>query len=123
VDQTITKLVGLIKDLKIHIHGIPYIVMFMVMKNNVLDSNYSMLLGQPWLCNACVIHDWGNNLITIEGNGIVRTIIVTKHLDNNIKRLEVLLCYDLMKGVTYEDEKIVFVAKLDLFTIETITLL
>jgi hypothetical protein len=26
VDQTITKPIGLIKDLKIHIHGIPYIV-------------------------------------------------------------------------------------------------
>jgi hypothetical protein len=68
-DQTITKPIGHINDLKIYIHGIPCIVTFMVMKNNVLDSNYSMLLGQPWLCNACVTHDWGNNLITIEGNG------------------------------------------------------
>jgi hypothetical protein len=41
VDQTITKLVGLIKDLKILIHGIPYIATFTIMKNNVLDSNYS----------------------------------------------------------------------------------
>jgi hypothetical protein len=39
--QTITKSVGLIKDLKILIHGIPYITTFTVMKNNVLDSNYS----------------------------------------------------------------------------------
>jgi len=57
VDQTISKLVGPTKDLKIHIHGIPYIVMFMAMKNNVLDSSYSMLLGQPWLRNARAIHD------------------------------------------------------------------
>jgi hypothetical protein len=56
-DQTITRLVGLIKDLKIHIHGIPYITTFMVMKNNVLDSNYSMLLSRPWLRNARVNHD------------------------------------------------------------------
>jgi hypothetical protein len=69
VDQTITKPIGLIKDLKIHIHGIPYIITFIIMTNNVLDSNYSMLLGQPWLCNALAIHDWGNNLITIEANG------------------------------------------------------
>jgi hypothetical protein len=42
VDQTITKLViGLIKDFKILIHGIPYTTMFTVMKNSVLDSNYS----------------------------------------------------------------------------------
>jgi hypothetical protein len=70
-DQAITKPVGLIKDLKIHIHGIPYIATFMIMKNNVLDSTYSMLLGQPWLHNACVILDRGNNLITMEGNGMV----------------------------------------------------
>jgi hypothetical protein len=44
-DQTITKLVRLIKDLKIHIHGIPYIATFTIMKNNVLDSTYSMLLS------------------------------------------------------------------------------
>jgi len=69
VNQTITKLVGLIKDLKIHIHGIPYIAMFTIMKINVLDSSYSMLLNQPRLRNAHVTHDWGNNLIIIEGNG------------------------------------------------------
>jgi hypothetical protein len=57
VDKIITKPIGLIKDLKIHIHGIPYIVTFTIMKNNVLDSNYSMLLGQPWLHNAHVTHD------------------------------------------------------------------
>jgi hypothetical protein len=68
-NQTITKLIGLIKDLKINIHGIPYIATFIVMKNIILDSNYSMLLSQPWLGNARVTHDSGNNLITIEGNG------------------------------------------------------
>ncbi len=58
VDQTITKMVRLIKDFKIQIHGIPYIAMFVVMKNNIiLDSSYSMLLGRPWLCNAHVTHD------------------------------------------------------------------
>ncbi len=50
VGQTITKSIRLIKDLKIQIHGILYIiVIFTVMNNNVLDSNYSMLLGRPWL--------------------------------------------------------------------------
>lgn len=46
-DQTITKLVGLIKDLQIQIHENPYIATFMVTKNNVLDSTYSLLLGPP----------------------------------------------------------------------------
>jgi hypothetical protein len=46
VDQTITKSIRLIKDLEIQIHGILYIIVtFIVMKNNVLDSSYSMLLG------------------------------------------------------------------------------
>ncbi len=34
--------------MNIHIHGIPYIATFTVLKNNVVDSNYSMLLGRPW---------------------------------------------------------------------------
>jgi hypothetical protein len=36
-------------------------------------------------------------------NGITRfsaPIAMTKHLDNNTKCFEVLLCYDLMEGVT-----------------------
>jgi hypothetical protein len=116
-NQTITKLVGLIKDFKIQIHGIPYTTMFIVMKNNVLDFNYSMLLGQPWLHNAHVTHDWGNNIITIEGNGIVQTISITKHLDSNTKHLKVLLCYDLMESVIDEKKEIFFIAKPYLFTI------
>jgi hypothetical protein len=85
VDQTLTKPVGMIKDLKIHIHGIPYIVAFIIMKNNVLDASYSMLLGSLWLHNVKVIHDWGHNLITIKQNGLVRTIVITKYLDMNTK--------------------------------------
>ncbi len=57
VDQTLTKPIGLIRDLKIHIHGILYIVTFIVMKNNILDANYSMLLGRPWLWDAKVTYD------------------------------------------------------------------
>lgn len=93
------------------------------MCNNILDSNYSMLLGHPWLCSAKVTHDWGNNLITIEGNDTVRTIVVTKHLDGNIKRPEILLCYDFMNVITDKEEEVLLQAKLDMFTIGTITLL
>jgi hypothetical protein len=55
--QSLMKPVGIICDLKIHIHGIPYVATFIVMQNNVLDGSYSMLLGQPWLRNAKVIPD------------------------------------------------------------------
>jgi hypothetical protein len=78
------------------------------MKNNVLDFGYLMLLGWPWLCIALVTHDWGNNLITIEGNGIVLTIIMTKHLDSNTKHPKVLLCYDMTKKITYEEKEMFF---------------
>jgi hypothetical protein len=39
-----------------------------------------MLLGRPWLRDAKVAHAWGNNTITIQGNGIVKTITLTNHV-------------------------------------------
>jgi hypothetical protein len=93
-NQTTTKLVGLIRDMKIYVHGIPYITTFTILQNNVVESSYSMLLGRPWLKDAKVAHDWGNNNVTIQGNVIVRTITVTKHLGGEVRRPKVLLCYD-----------------------------
>ncbi len=93
VDQTTTILVGLIRDMKIYVHGIPYITTFIVLHNNVVDFNYSMLLGRPWLKDAKVAHDWGNNNITIQGNGTVKTITTTKHLGDEVRRPEELMCY------------------------------
>jgi hypothetical protein len=45
-----------------------------------------MLLRRPWLRSAIVAHDWGNNIMTIQGNGMVRTIGVTKHLREKVKQ-------------------------------------
>ncbi len=56
-DQTTTKPMGLIKDLKIYVHDIPYIITFIILQNNVVDSSYSMLLGRPWLKDAKMAHD------------------------------------------------------------------
>ncbi len=55
------------------------------MNNKVVDPTYSMLLGHPWLWNAKVIHDWGINMVTIKGNGIVKIISISKYLSGNIK--------------------------------------
>jgi hypothetical protein len=79
VDKTTTKPVGLIRDLNIYVHNIPYKTTFIVLQNNVVDSNYSMLLGRSWLRDAKVAHDWGSNIVTIQGNFTIRTIIVTKN--------------------------------------------
>ncbi len=86
VDQTTTKPMGLTRDMKICVHDIPYRSMFIVLHNNVVDSSYSMLLGRPWLRDAKMTHDWGSNNVTIQGNGTMKTIIVTKHLGGEIRR-------------------------------------
>ncbi len=55
--QTTTKLMGLIRDMKIYVHDIPYIIMFTILQNNVVDSSYSMLLGRPWSRDVKMAHD------------------------------------------------------------------
>jgi hypothetical protein len=121
-NQTITKPIGLIKNLKIYSHGILHIVTFIVIQNNVLNVSSSMLLSSPWLRDPKVSHNWGTNLITIKGNGSVRTIIVTKRLDDCTKHLEVLFCYNFVNGVIGEGEDILLATKLDLFTIGMVSL-
>ncbi len=76
-DQTTTKTMGLIKDLKIYVHGISYITTCTILHNSVIDFCYSMLLGKPWLKDIKVAHDWWSNIVTIQGNGTVVTITVT----------------------------------------------
>ncbi len=85
---------GLIRDLKIYVHDIPYITMYIILHNSVVDSNYSMLLGRPWLRDVKMAHDWGSNIVTIQRNGTIIIIIVNKHLGGEVKRPKMLLCYD-----------------------------
>jgi hypothetical protein len=100
-NQTITKPISLIHDLRILVYGIPYNVTFIVMQNSVLDCTYFMHLGRPWLCDVKVSHDWGTNIIIIHNNGMVKTIVITKHQRSQTKCVEVLLCYDFQNGITY----------------------
>jgi len=71
--------------LKIHIHGIPYIATFNILENGVVDFNYFMLLRRPWLKDAKVTHDWANNVITIQGNGTIKTIPINKNWEQKLK--------------------------------------
>jgi hypothetical protein len=64
----------------------------------------------------------GSNIVTIQGNGIIRTIIIIKHLGGEIRRPKVLLCYDYQNGITYEEKDIMFTTKPKLFSIRTISL-
>jgi hypothetical protein len=67
-----------------------------------------MLLGCPWLRDAKVSHDWGTNIVTIQGRRIVITIPITKKLGVQTRRLEVLVCYDFHFGILYEEEDVMF---------------
>jgi len=98
-DQTTTKPMGLMKDLKVYVHDIPYITTFIILQNSVVDSSYSMLLGRQWLRYAKMVHDWGSNIVTIHSKG---TITITKCLGGEVRRPKVLLCYDYQNGITNE---------------------
>jgi hypothetical protein len=81
-----------------------------------------MLLKRPSLIHVKVTHDWGNNVITIQGNGIVKTISVNRKLGAKTRRPQILVCYDLMEGLTNEKEDLIFEIKPKLFSIGIIIL-
>jgi len=64
----------------------------------------------------------GNLHITIQGNGIVKTLTITKHLESEIIRPKMLLCYNYHNGITNEEKNIIFATKPKLFSIGTISL-
>jgi hypothetical protein len=66
------------------------------------------MLGRPWLRDVKMAHDWGSNNVTIQRNGTIKTITVTKHLGGEVRRLEVLLCYNYQNGITNEEKDIIF---------------
>ncbi len=99
-----TRPLGIIRNLKNHIHGNPYITTFIVIINNVIESNYYMLLRKPWFKDVKVTHDWGNNLIIVQNNVIIIKKIDNMKLGAKTRRSQILVYYDLMEGLTYEEE-------------------
>jgi hypothetical protein len=59
--------------------------------------------------------------MTIQGNRMIRTVVVTKHLGTNVKQLK-MLCYNYQNGITNEEKNIIFATKLIFFSIGTINL-
>ncbi len=47
-----------------------------------------MLLGCPWFRNAKIYHNWGNNIITIQGTNTIITIPIIKKLGAQISDLK-----------------------------------
>jgi hypothetical protein len=72
--------------------------------------------------NVKVTLDWGNNVITIQGNGTIKIILVNKKLGEETRRPQVLVYYDLMEGLIDEEEVLIFETKPELFSIGTITI-
>jgi hypothetical protein len=70
VDQSMIRPLRIIINMKIQIHGILYVATYIVLQKNVVNSSYPMLLRRPWLKDAKVTHDWGNNVNIIQANGI-----------------------------------------------------
>jgi hypothetical protein len=112
VKQSMTRPLGIIRNLKIYILDIPYIITIIILKNNVVDFSYSMLLGRPWFRNAKVTYDRGNNVIIVQGNGTIKTISVNRKLGMKTRKPLVLVCYDLLEGLTNEKEDLIFVIEL-----------
>jgi hypothetical protein len=81
---------------------------FIVLQNNVVDSNYFMLLKRPWLKHAKVTHDRGSNVINVQGYGIIRTILINKKLGTKTKRPQVHVYYGLLEGLIDEKEDLIF---------------
>ena len=117
---TLARPKGLIRDVKIHIHGIPYIVTLIVIDYSTVKSDYRMLLGRPWLQYAKVIHNWGNNKVQIMGNGTVKTVKINHQLGYEAIIPHALICYNFVEGITDEEEEILMAADSTLHTLGTI---
>ena len=108
-NETIAKPTGLLQDVKIHIHGIPYIVILIVIDCQTIKSDYSMLIGRLWLRNAKIIHDWANDQVQIMENGTVKTVKINQQLGYEAVTPHALVCYNFAEDIT-DDEETIFLA-------------
>ncbi len=65
--------------------------------------------------DAKVTCGWGDNVIIVQDNQIVRTILVNRKLGAETRRPQILVCYDLMEGLTNEKEDLIFEIEPKLF--------
>jgi hypothetical protein len=69
-DQRKVTPLGIIKNLKINIGGLTFKITVTVIKMENQENNSSMVLGRPWLKQACAKHDWGRSQLILYQNGI-----------------------------------------------------
>jgi len=121
-DGTLVQPVGLLRNIKIHIHGIAYTIILTVISCQDVKSAYTLLLGRPWLRDARVIHDWSNDQIQIMGDGTIRTIPVNRELGLEATTPETLVCYNYVEGLSDNEESILLAAEEFLHPIGTIAI-
>lgn len=90
--------------MRIHIHGIPYLITLTVIQNMEVNEAYNMLLGHPWLIDAKVTCDLGNKVVTLQGNGTMKTILVNQRIRPRLKLPEVLVCNNIIEGLIDKKE-------------------
>jgi hypothetical protein len=49
---------------------------------------------------------WGSVIVTMQANGIVRTIIIVKHLGGEVRKPQLLLCYNYHNDIINEEDVI-----------------
>ena len=99
-DSSLVQPLGLLRDITIFIHGIPYIIILTVISCKDVNSAYTLLLGRPWLRDARVIHDWANDNIQIMGNGTTRTVRINRALGFETITPDALVCYNYVEDFT-----------------------
>jgi len=61
-------------------------------------------------------------MVTIEGNGSIKIVSISKYLSANIKRPYTIISYNFIEGVTNEEKGILLSYDPNLFSIRMITL-
>jgi hypothetical protein len=61
-------------------------------------------------------------MVTIKGNGTIKKRYVSKYLNGNIKKPQMVVTYNFLEGVTNEEKEILLTSKPNLFSNGIITL-
>jgi hypothetical protein len=102
-DSSLVQPLGLLRDIKIFIHGIPYIIILSVISCKDVNSAYTLLLGRPWLRDTRIVQNWANDDIQIISNGTIRIVRINRELGFEATTPDSLVCYNYVEGFTDEE--------------------
>ena len=76
-DETTTRPMGVVKDLKVKTFGTTYHVWFVVMDFKNPIESYDIILERPFLRIAGIVHDWMSNTIYLRMDNLVTKVDLT----------------------------------------------